>query len=58
MLTVNIVSRYRFLIFETKSPVLFKKTQEKTTLLDVSISKRGIVIQAAVIHSIEQRKDA
>ena len=34
-----------------------KCTQEKTTLLDVSISKRSIAIQAAVAHSIEQRED-
>ena len=35
-----------------------KKLENKTTLLDVSISKQGIVIQAAVAHSIERRKDA
>ena len=33
-------------------------TREKTTLLDVSISKQGIVIQATVAQSIERRKDA
>ena len=38
--------------------MLFKKTREKISLLDVSISKQGIAIQAAVAHSIEQRKDA
>ena len=32
--------------------------QENTTLLDVSISKQDIAIQAAVVHSIEWRKDA
>ena len=35
-----------------------QNTWEKTTLLDVSISKRGIAIQAAVAHNIEWRKDA
>ena len=35
---------------------LFKNTQEKTTLLDVSISKPGIVIQAAVTHGIATMK--
>ena len=34
-----------------------QKTWEETTLLDVSISKRGIAIQAAVAHNIEWRKD-
>ena len=53
MLAINIVCRCQFLICENEQPAFFKKTQEKITLLDVSIFKWGIAIQAAVARSIE-----
>ena len=40
-----------------KLPTFFKKTWEKY-ILHVSIAKRDTVIQAAIAHSVERRKDA
>ena len=54
MLAINIVCRYQFLIVKPNN----QHSWEKNTLLDVSISKWGIAIQAAVAHSIQWRKDA
>ena len=48
MLVINFVYRCWFLICKTEWPALFKKTREKSTVLDALISKWVISIQPAV----------